>query len=69
MIFFSQGLRVGDYILTVNDRNVEKMSAADFNNFLRTSVQNTEANGNPLIIEVINEDSYQPPETTNDLTR
>ena len=36
------------------------MSAFDFNQFLRTSAQNAETHGNPLVLEVINEDSYQP---------
>jgi hypothetical protein len=36
------------------------MSANDFTQFLRTSAQNTETHGNPLLLEVINEDSYQP---------
>lgn len=35
------------------------MTGNEFSSFLRTSVQNVEANGNPLLIEVINEDSYQ----------
>jgi hypothetical protein len=35
------------------------MSAHDFNQFLRTSAQNAETQGNPLLLQVINEDSYQ----------
>jgi hypothetical protein len=42
------------------------MNAADFNQFLRTSAQNSETYGKPLLLEVINESSYQPPALPDD---
>jgi hypothetical protein len=58
--YFFQGLRVGDYILTVNNQTVENMNGDEFKQFLRTSTQNVNKYGNRLLLEVINEDSYQP---------
>ncbi len=57
---------MGDYILAVNDQNVERMNATDFSVFLRTSAQNAYAQDSPLLLEVINEDSYQPPVVSDD---
>jgi hypothetical protein len=36
------------------------MGAVEFNQFLRTSAQTAEARGDPLLLEVINEEAYQP---------
>jgi len=42
------------------------MNAVDFNQFLRASAQNADTSGNPLLLEVINEDSYQLPTLSDD---
>jgi hypothetical protein len=44
------------------------MSASDFKQFLRTSAQNAETYGNPLLLQVINEDSYQPSAVSDDVS-
>jgi hypothetical protein len=46
------------------------MSATDFKKFLKTSADNAELNRHPLLLEVINDDSYQSPATSEQpLTR
>lgn len=44
------------------------MNGFEFNQFLRTSAQNAEAHGNPLSLQVINEDSYQPSGVPDDVS-
>jgi hypothetical protein len=44
------------------------MSPFDFNQFLRTSAQNAETHGNPLLLQVINEDSYQHSAAPDDIS-
>ncbi|CAF0732861.1 unnamed protein product [Adineta steineri] len=54
------GLREDDYILTVNNRDVSKVGAADFNPFLRSAFEESDARNQPLSIEVINKDAMTP---------
>ncbi|UJR31719.1 hypothetical protein I4U23_019199 [Adineta vaga] len=52
-----EGLRVNDYILTANNKNVQNMNNDAFKSFLRTSAAENESRGEPLSLEVINEDA------------
>ena len=65
LLFYDEGLRVGDNILTVNNRDVTQMNAGEFTRFLRTSVQNADARGQPLVLEVTHDDVYPPSPTSN----
>lgn len=56
-----KGLRVGDIILSVNNQDVTRMNADDFTKFLRASAQNADAIGQPLVLEVTHDETYQTP--------
>jgi len=60
-------MRVGDYILTINNQEVQNMDKDEFNKCLRTSAKSAESRGDPLVLEVTSEDSYEFP-TTPDIT-
>ncbi|CAF3311736.1 unnamed protein product [Rotaria socialis] len=53
-----QGLPAGSCIISVNGQNVQHMDKEEFKNFLRTELANGEERNKPLLLEVIDEDSY-----------
>jgi hypothetical protein len=54
-----QGLRVGDYILRVNNQTVEHMSPTDFNYLMQNLVRNDPTRDGNLLLEVMDEDTYR----------
>ncbi len=54
-----QGLRVGDYILRVNNQNVEHMNPTDFNYLMQNLVRSDSARDGNLLLEVMDEDTYR----------
>lgn len=65
-----QGLQSGDYIISVNGQNVEKMPGGQFKLFLRTTAAATAADREtPLVLEVMNEKYYEPLNSASDYSR
>jgi hypothetical protein len=60
-------MRVGDYILTINNQEVQNMDKGQFDQCLRSSAKTAESRGNPLVLEVTSGDSYAR-STTPDVT-
>ncbi|CAF3266956.1 unnamed protein product [Rotaria socialis] len=54
-----QGLRVGDYILRVNNQTVEHMSPAEFTSLMQTLVRNDTTRDGALLLEVMDEETYR----------
>lgn len=54
-----QGLRVGDYILRVNNQTVQHMSQAEFNHLMQNFVRNDTTRDGNLLLEVMDEDTYR----------
>lgn len=54
-----QGLRVGDYILRVNNQTVEHMNAAEFSSLMQSLVRNDSSRDGALLLEVMDEDTYR----------
>lgn len=54
-----QGLRVGDYILRVNNQTVEHMNAPDFTYLMQNLVRNDTTRDGNLSLEVMDEDTYR----------
>lgn len=54
-----QGLRVGDYILRVNNQTVEHMNPTEFNNLMQNLVRNDNTRDGALLLEVMDEDTYR----------
>jgi C-terminal processing protease CtpA/Prc len=54
-----QGLRVGDYILRVNNQNVEHMNPSEFNYLMQNLVRNDSTRDGNLLLEVMDEDTYR----------
>jgi len=55
----SQGLRVGDYILRVNNQTVEHMNPTDFNRLMQNLVRNDNTRDGTLLLEVMDENTYR----------
>ncbi|UJR14959.1 hypothetical protein I4U23_001938 [Adineta vaga] len=55
----AQGLRVGDYILRVNNQNVEHMNPLEFNQLMQTLVRSDAGRDGTLLLEVMNENTYR----------
>ncbi len=55
----NQGLRVGDYILRVNNQTVEHMNPSDFNYLMQNLVRNDPTRDGNLLLEVMDEDTYR----------
>ncbi|CAF0822274.1 unnamed protein product [Adineta steineri] len=55
----SQGLRAGDYILRVNNQNVEHMNPAEFNSLMQNLVRNESPRDGALLLEVMDENTYR----------
>lgn len=55
----NQGLRVGDYILRVNNQTVEHMNSADFNYLMQNLVRNDTTRDGNLLLEVMDEETYR----------
>jgi len=58
-------MRVGDYVLTINNQEVQNMDKDEFNKCLRTSAKSAESRGDPLVLEVTSEDSYPRPKISD----
>jgi hypothetical protein len=54
-----QGLRVGDYILRVNNQTVEHMSPNEFTNLMQSLVRSDSMRDGNLLLEVMDEDTYR----------
>ena len=54
-----QGLRVGDYILRVNNQTVEHMNSTEFNYLMQNLVRNDTTRDGNLFLEVMDEDTYR----------
>jgi hypothetical protein len=54
-----QGLRVGDYILRVNNQTVEHMNPQEFNHLMQNLVRNDNTRDGTLLLEVMDEDTYR----------
>jgi len=54
-----QGLRIGDYILRVNNQTVEHMNPADFNHLMQNLVRNDSTRDGNLLLEVMDEETYR----------
>ncbi|CAF3566014.1 unnamed protein product [Rotaria sp. Silwood1] len=54
-----QGLRVGDYILRVNNQTVEHMNATEFTSLMQNLVRNDNLRDGALLLEVMDEDTYR----------
>jgi hypothetical protein len=55
----SQGLRVGDYILRVNNQTVEHMNPTDFDRLMQNLVRNDNTRDGTLLLEVMDENTYR----------
>ncbi|CAF3177363.1 unnamed protein product [Rotaria sp. Silwood2] len=55
----TQGLRVGDYILRVNNQTVEHMSPSEFTSLMQNLVRNDNLRDAALLLEVMDEDTYR----------
>ena len=55
----NQGLRVGDYILRVNNQTVEHMNPADFNYLMQNLVRSDTTRDGNLLLEVMDEETYR----------
>ncbi|CAF1230905.1 unnamed protein product [Rotaria sordida] len=54
-----QGLRVGDYILRVNNQRVEHMNPSEFTSLMQNLVRNDNVRDGALFLEVMDEDTYR----------
>lgn len=54
-----QGLRVGDYILRVNNQTVEHMEPTEFNYLMQNLVRSDSGRDGNLLLEVMDEDTYR----------
>jgi C-terminal processing protease CtpA/Prc len=54
-----QGLRVGDYILRVNNQTVEHMNPSEFNYLMQNLVRNDSTRDGNLLLEVMDEETYR----------
>ena len=54
-----QGLRVGDYILRINNQSVEHMHPHDFNYLMQNSVNRDPSREKALLLEVMDENTYR----------
>jgi hypothetical protein len=55
----AQGLRVGDYILRVNNKTVEHMNPKEFNELMQNLVRNDYVRDGTLLLEVMDEETYR----------
>jgi hypothetical protein len=54
-------MRVGDYVLTINNQEVQNMDKQEFKRYLESSGRSAESRGVPLVLEVTSEGSYARP--------
>ena len=55
----AQGLRVGDYILRVNNQNVEHMNPPEFNQLMQNLVRSDAGRDGTLLLEVMDAATYR----------
>ena len=54
-----QGLRVGDYILRVNNQTVEHMNPNDFEQLMKNLLRNDHTRDGTLLLEVMDQETYR----------